>query len=219
LYFVKYFLNVLLAVGLLGTPVLLIAGSPSQSGFFENDIAFEKHPDRRNAFRYIKKDLNLGDYNKVAIAPVEIWIHPESSYKGVQANNIKAISDQLRQILISTLEPDYPVVKQTGAKTIAVRLAVTGIKLKKKKKKSFISYMPIGMAIGAVQDEMLSKTTLSDAIIEAELVDGKTGVRIAALIDRNMAADLSGQSHSWDEIVKVFEYYAKRFKKSLDESR
>ena len=218
MYFVKYLLNVLIAVGLLGTPVLLIAGAPSQSGFFENDIAFEKHPDRRNAFRYLKKDLNLGDYNKVAIAPVEIWIHPDSSYKGVQANNIKAISDQLRQVLISTLEPDYPVVNRAGAKTIGVRLAVTGIKLKKKKK-SFFSYMPIGMAIGAVQDEMLSKTTLSDAIIEAELVDIQTGERIAALVDRNMAADLSGESQSWNEIEKTFEYYAKRFKKRLDESR
>jgi hypothetical protein len=214
----KYLLSVLLTVSLFGTPVLLIAGAPSQSGFFEGDIAFEKHPDRRNAFRYIKKDLNLGDYNKVAIAPVEIWIHPDSPYKGIQANSIKAISDQLRQVLISTLEPDYPVVNRAGAKTIGVRLAVTGIKVKKKGR-SLFSYMPIGMAVSAMQDEVVSNTTLSDAIIEADLVDIQTGERIAALVDRNMAADLSGESQSWNEIEKTFEYYAKRFKKRLDESR
>jgi len=218
LSFVKYFLNVLLAVGLLGMPILSVAGTPSESGFFEDSIVFEKHPDRRNAYRYLKKDLNLRNYNKVAIAPVEIWIHPDSSYKGVQANSVKAISDQLRQVLVSTLEPDYPVVNQAGNKTIAVRLAVTGIKLKKKKG-GFLSYMPIGMAVAAVQDETLSKTTLSDAIIEADLIDGRTGERIAALVDRNMAVDLSGESQSWNEVEKVFEYYAKRFKKSLDESR
>ena len=63
-------------------------------------------------YRYVKEDLNLGDYDQVMIAPVEIWLHPNSPYKGVQANNIKAISDHLRQVMVSTLHEDYPVVIQ-----------------------------------------------------------------------------------------------------------
>ena len=214
----KYLLSVLLTVSLFSTPVLLIAGAPSHSAFLEGDIVFEKDPDRRNVYRYIKEGLNLGDYDQVAIAPIEIWVHPDSSYKGMQANNIKAMSDQLRQVMVSTLEPDYPVVNRVGKKTIGVRLAITGIKLKKKKR-GFLSYMPIGMAVAAVQDDTISKTTLSDAVIEADLVDGLTGERIAALVDQNMAAELSGQSHEWNEIEKILEFYAKRFKKRLDASR
>jgi len=208
-----------LAAALMIAPSPLLAGTPTNNAFFEDNIAFEKDPGRRNVYRYIKKDLNLGDYDRVAIAPVEIWLHPDSSYRGMQANNIKAISDQLRQVMVSTLEPDYPVVKQVGKKTIGVRMAVTGIKLNKKKKHSSLSFMPIGMATAAVQDDMLSRTTLSDAIIVADLVDGQTGERIAALVDQNMAADLSGQSHSWAEIEEILEFYAKRFKKRLDASR
>jgi hypothetical protein len=203
---------------LLLSPGLLFAGAPSTSGFFEQSIDFEKHPDRRNTYRYIKKDLDLGNYDKVAIAPVEIWIDPDSPYKGVQANGIKAMSDRLRQVMVAELQPDYPVVTRAGSRTVGLRLAVTGVKMKKKKR-GFFSYMPIGVAAAAVQDDMLNKTMLSDAIIEADLIDTQTGERIAALVDRNMAADLSGNKHEWKEIEEVFDYYAKRFRKSLDESR
>ena len=207
-----------LVICLMLVPGLPYASSPSDSGFFSDAVQFEKHPHRRHAYRFIKQDLDLRLYDKVAIAPVEIWIDSESPYKGMQANSIKTLSDQLRQVMVSTLEPDYPVVKQAGKGTIGVRLAVTGIKMKKKKK-SLFSYTPIGMAVAASQDEMLSKTMLSDAIIEAELVDTQTGERIAALVDRHMASELSGSKHDWKEIEEVFEYYAKRFKRSLNESR
>jgi len=214
----KFFSYVFIVVGLLGTPMLSNAVAPSQSGFFGGEVDFEKHPRRSNVYRYIKKDMDFGNYDQVKIAPVEIWLHPDSSYRGVQANTIKAISDQLRHIVIDALQEDYPVVNQAGKKTIGVRLAVTGVKLHKKKR-SFISYMPIGMAMAAIQDDMLSRTTLSDAVIEAELIDSQTGERIAALVDRNVAADLRGDSHQWDEIEEAFEFYAKRFKKHLDASR
>ena len=208
----------LLTITLSSLPGISYAGVSSESGFIEAGVNFEKHPYRSNVFRYLKKDLNLGDYDQIMIAPVEVWIHPDSPYKGVQANNIKAISDHLRRIMVSTLDKDYPVVRRAGKKTIAVRLAVTGVKLHKKKR-NFISYMPIGMADAAIKEDMLSSTTLSNAVIEADLIDSQTGERIAALIDRNMAADLWGDSHKWDEIDEVFEFYAKRFKKHLDASR
>lgn len=199
-------------------PGQLFAASPSDSGFFADDIKFEKHPDRRNVYRYLKEDFALGKYDKVVIAPVEIWIDPDSPYQGVQANGIKAMSDDLREIMISALEPDYPVVKHAGENTIGVRLAVTGIKMKKKKR-GFLSFIPIGMAEAAAEDDMLDKASLTDAIIEADLIDTRTGERIVALVDRNMAAELSDNKHDWKEVEEVFAYYAKRFRKSLDESR
>lgn len=199
-------------------PGQLFAASPSDSGFFADDIKFEKHPDRRNVYRYLKEDFDLGKYDMVAIAPVEIWIDPDSAYQGVQANGIKAMSDRLRQVMISALVPKYPVVKRAGDSTVGVRLAVTGVKMKKKKR-GLLSYIPIGMAVAAARDDMLEKVTLSDAIIEADLIDTRTGKRIAALVDRNMAAELSGNKHDWKEVEEVFAYYAKRFRKSLDESR
>ena len=198
-------------------PGLILAAAPSHTAFIEGKIAFEADPDRKGAYRYIKKGVDLGDYDRVAIAPIEVWVHPDSPYQGIQASSFKVITDEMRQVLSDTLEPDYPVVNKAGPKTLGLRLAITGVKLKKKKR-GFLSFTPIGLVATAAQDEVASRTTLSDAVIEAELLDAKTGERLGVLVDQSLATEFKGETQSWDEIKSMLTFYAQRFKARLDKA-
>ena len=200
------------------TPGLLFAASPSHTAFIEGKVAFEADPDREGAYRYIKKGVDLKNYARIAIAPIEVWVHPDSVYQGINADSFKVITDEMRQVLIDALEPDYPVVDKAGPGTLGVRMAITGIKLKKKER-GFFGYIPIGAAVIAVQDEVASRTTLTDAVIEVELLDAANGEQLGALVDQSLATEFKGESQSWDEIKSMLTFYAERFKARLDKSR
>ena len=49
---------------------LVYAAGPSHTAFLEGKIAFEKDPDRDGAFRFTKKGVDLGNYDRIAIAPI-----------------------------------------------------------------------------------------------------------------------------------------------------
>jgi hypothetical protein len=207
----------LLVVGLatigLFVPLSSIAEKPVKpSAFIEGPVQLEKNPKRVGSYRYINPEANLGRYTTVSIAPIEFFIDWHSDYKGMNPNDFKFISDMFRRTLIDVLEPDYPVVDKVGADTIHIRLALTGIKLKKKRR-GLIAITPVGLASGAFQD-VSKKVILLDAVIEAELLDAATGERVAVLVDQNINYDGSG-AESWEAMQRNLRYYAQRLKERL----
>jgi len=152
------------------------------SGFLDDYSDLKADPDRSGAMIYRKSGVSLGAYNKIVISPIEIWYHPNTKYKGVSPDEMKVLADTFASILTNELEPDYPVVGSHGKGVLIVRLAITNLKMKKKKR-GLLGYMPIGTAITALKDVAGKRITLSDATIEAELLDGESGERLGTLVD------------------------------------
>jgi hypothetical protein len=154
--------------------------------------------------------VDLGQYERLVIGAVEIWIHPESKYKGIDPTDLKVLSDAFRQILIDELEPGYPVVDKAGPKTLYVRLAITGVKLKKKKRGLF-GYTPIGFLVSSALDSASKRTSLTEGGIEAELLDASTNERLGVLVDTGVVGAIT-----WQDVEMGLRFYAKRFKARLD---
>ncbi|MCW8964514.1 MAG: DUF3313 domain-containing protein [Gammaproteobacteria bacterium] len=211
----KLLFGFLVLLGL--APGLLLAGAPSHTAFLDGDIAFEADPENRYGYRYIKKDAGKGGYRQIEIAPIEIWMHPDSSYKAIQVDGFKAVTDQLHKSIVTSLAPDFSVVeKKARGKALALRIAITGVKLRKEQR-DFIGYTSIGLAPAAAQRHVAYHAALSDALIETELLDSQTGERVGAFVDQSLAKKLNGRSQTWDEIKSVLALHSKSFKESLED--
>ena len=207
----------LLSLLMLVPPVnTLAAGSVKHSNFIDGEVRLEKCPRRHGSYCYIKPGIQLAKYTRVAFTPIEFRLHPQSEYRGLAPDDFKLVSDMFHQTLIGQLEPEYQVVITTDAKTLAVRIALIDIKLKKKSR-TLMGWTPIGLVAGTAQDKVSKKLKLLDAVLEAEFLDGSTGERLAVLVDQNLYEDGSN-TESWEGMRLMFKHYAQRIKLRLDEA-
>ncbi len=198
---------------------MILANTPTAmaeenySGFLGDYSALQPDADRPGAMIYRKDGVNLGKYNKVALAPVEIWYSPTNEYMGISPDDLKLIADSFRASLVKQLEPDYPVVETGGADVLGVRLAIADVKTRKKGR-TILNFTPAGFALYTLKDIAGGNVLLDDAVIEAELVDSTTGERLGALVDRQKAT--AGKKASWASLDAALTFYAQRFRARID---
>lgn len=189
-----------------------MAVATEYSGFLGDYSKLQPDPDRQGAMRYINPDAALAKYSKIAITPIEIWYDPESEYKGISPDDLKLVADSMRSLVISELEPEYPVVDSAGTDVLAVRMAIANVKIRKKKP-GILNLLPVGMALYTLKEIANANVNLADAVIEVELLDSATGEQLGMLVDR---LSVSGDQASWQELEKALVFYARRFRSRLD---
>jgi hypothetical protein len=212
-----------LAITLISVSFLLVSAGMAlsgdkYSGFLEDYPKFQPDKDRKGALIYNKPGTSLKNYDKIMIDPIEIWISPKSKYKGIDPHQLKALADSFRQVIIDELEPDYPVVSKPGPGVLGLRLAITDLHMKKKKR-GLLGYTPIGFVATTAKNLAVGPNiSLVDAVIEAEMLDAHTNERIGALIDKQSASwdQKDKKKTTWVEIEKVLKFYAKRFRGRMD---
>ena len=200
-------------------PMHLYASDEEESGFLEDYSKLKADEARPGAKVYEAPGMNLSKYDRILLEPVILAYHPNSKYKGIDPDQLKAITDSLAVILKEELESDYPFVSTPGPTTLQVRLAITNIYAKKKKKGLF-SYTPIGLVTSGVKSISGKSTnvTLKHAVFEGEIYDSVSGDRLAAVTDR-LTEPYKGQdnvdSMTWGDIRDILRVYAKRFHERL----
>lgn len=192
------------------------AGDVKQSGFISGTPQYEPDKDNPGAMIFQKPGADLASYRKVLIDPIEIWVAPDSEYQGLDADESKKITDALRQALLNELEPDYQVVDEPGAGVLGLRLAITNVHLRTKKR-GLLGYTPIGFVVTSAANMAGLRTELDQAIIEAELLDGSSNEQLGALIDPFETGE-KAEKTTWEEVSKRVEFYAKRFRARLDQA-
>lgn len=189
----------------------VMAAEPQYSGFIENYPDLKPDPQNPGAMLWENPGLDRSAYRAVMIETIDIFIHPQSEYKGIDANDMKAISDTLYKELVDVLEPEIPVVSKPGPGVIVLRLAITNVYLKKKKR-GLLGWTPVGLIVTGMQNLAGKRVSLVDATLEAESFDGQSEERLAVVVDTQ--ADLpgkEGEKPSWDQIAKTLRSYAERF--------
>jgi len=204
----------------------LAISADKYSGFLENYPTFKPDADRKGALIYRKEGVDLKSYTKIMIDPVEIWIAPDSKYKGLKPDELKILADTFRQAIVDALEPTYPVVNKTGPDVLGIRIAVTNVYMTKKKR-GLLGYTPVGLVASTAVKTIGDNISLQDASIEAELLDSRTNERLGALIDQQsktgkgksplgkLSAVQKGKT-SWDKIEQTLKFYAQRLRGRMD---
>lgn len=203
----------LIATLLLASPAY--AAAPA-SGFIEDPPALAADAQRPGARSYIAAGRDLKGFAKVAIDPVLIWYSPQSKYQGIEPNELAAVANGLREVLVDQLEPRYTVVKNEGPGILQVRLAITNVTAQKKKK-GLLGYTPVGLVAGAVKglSNSAPNIDLGAAVIEAELLDGD-GTRLAVFVEPLADGKGKAEALTWESIGAVMAAYAQRLRERLD---
>jgi hypothetical protein len=198
------------------------AGAAGQySGFLEDYPQFEPDKEKKGAMIYRKPGVDAKAYTKILIDPIEIWVAPDSKYKGIEPDEMKALADAFRQALVDALEPEYPVVSKPGPGVLGIRLAITNVHLTKKKR-GLLGYTPIGLVVTTGMAMAGKNIHLHNATIEAELLDAQTNERLSALIDTQPDVEAKAKEKekiSWEGIESTLKYYATRLRQRLDADR
>lgn len=196
------------------------AAEQQYSGFLDDYPKLIPDKDRKGALTYQNPKYDHGKYDKFVIEPVLIWYHPDSKYKGIDPGDLKTLADAFRDTLIEHLSDDYPVVTQYGPGIAIIRVAITDVRAKKKKR-GVLGYTPAGLVVSTAMAAAGKNISLQDAALELELLDSQSGERMGFILDRQSKSNPSSkkkskQKTSWKNIQETFDYYATRFKSRLD---
>ena len=192
------------------------------SGFMSDYSQLEKVTDGSADYRYIAAggEERMAQFDAVMIDQPEIFIANDSPYRGAKPKHLLALAESLRSGLTSALSENMYVVNSPGEKVLYIRIAITNLKLTKKKR-NLLGYTPAGMVIGGIKgaatSNLAKKANLQGMVLELEGFDSVSGERIVALID-SLGSD--AQEHaSWADLEVFMAKYGRIMQCRFDNAR
>jgi hypothetical protein len=162
-------------------------------------------------------------YTAVMVDQPELFLHPDSKYKGIKPDDMKIIADALRERVSDELKDKYQIVDKPGANVLYVRLAV-GDLMMQKKKRPILAYIPVGAVVYAAKNlasDRTSKINLTNMKVEGEVLDSVSLEQFGAVTSSrgSLSATQAGTAQkpvSWDELDHLFTTVGKRLRCRLD---
>ncbi len=156
---------------------------------------------------------DLANYDALIVDQPEIFISPDSEYKGAKPDNLKAIADLMRRSLAARLEEGgYNIVDSPGPGVLFLRIALTDLELIKKKR-GLTGYTPTGFIAHATMrgltKDLAKKFRIDYLTVELEILDSVTGEVLAAGLISKGRDEEPEKGKAKSEIVQweVFEAY------------
>jgi hypothetical protein len=126
----------------------------------------------------------VGMFDSVMVDQPEISMSAASPYGSAKPDDLKAISEFMRSAIVARLKAHgYEVVDKAGERVLYLRVAMTDVQLKKKKR-GVLAYTPVGAVVhelkGAVQNFM-KNVDIIDMSGQAEVTASQTGEVLGAM--------------------------------------
>ena len=197
------------------------------SGFLDDYENFKVNP-KTNALVWIKpphQDLSLlSKYDSILLSPIEMWMDSDT-YRGIDPNELKLITDYFFVRLGKNLRPNYKVVNKPGPNVMHMRIAITGVKKNKPNYAEVYNLIPVKL-VWELGNSAYRKVTgkevdIYEASLELEIRDSETGDRLVAAIDKQQSSKYTSEKgeDSWLPIQEILDYWAQTIRTRLDESR
>jgi hypothetical protein len=161
-------------------------------------------------------------YRSVMFDQPEVFISPDSPYKGAKPADVEAIAELIRSTTIAALKQrGYEIVDRPGPQTVYVRMAVTDLQISKKSRR-LLAYTPVGFAVDVAVKALQSfmdKFDILDVALQVEIHDSQSGNVLAqAVLRRGKSAD-SKRPIPFDDMVVAADELGQRFACRLDNGR
>jgi hypothetical protein len=167
----------------------------------------------------------LSAYKAVMVDQPEILFSPASEIKGMKPDDQKALAEALRDTLSGGLaEGGYSVAQQPGPGVVYLRVALTDL-IVKKKKRGLLAYTPVGAVVKVGSDalkEAFNKVDFIETTFQAELVDSLSNDVLAALVAERGARKAEGQKETridMDQMRQNMRAWSLRLRCQLDNSK
>ncbi len=216
-------LNLILAmaIGAFSMPAL---AQDEASGFLDNYEQLEPAEDAWLDYVYTGPDFRpkVAGTTAFMLVQPEIFIAPDSKYKGMKPDDMKMLADSLRAVIAEGLSEQYQIAASPGPNTLLMRMAFTNVHLKKKGR-GLLGYTPVGFVVSSAKKSMMNEFVdnilLTEVIWEAEMLDSQTGERYAAILAGLGDRESKKEFTSWDELMQALEVGAVRIMCRLDNAR
>ncbi len=210
-------------VVMIGFTLMLCAGcasAPKETGFL-NGYYKDLQPGPKDGVkqRWLKPGVDFAKYNKFMVDSVIFYYADDSEDKGIDAEQMKELTDAFNQEIVNALQDKYPIVADPGPDVARLRIALTNVKKSKPVISAVTSVVPVGLAINLVKKGTTGAWTGSGATsAEFEALDSMTNEVIAVAVDEQTAG-FTERFSRLGSAKDAFKFWAERIRKFMDESR
>jgi hypothetical protein len=177
---------------------------------------------RDYAFVAPNVDQRAAKFTSVMLDQPEVFISPDSPYRGAKPEDIAAIAGLVRETAAQSLtDRGYKIVDKPGPGTLFIRVAVTDLQMAKKKR-GLLAYTPVGFVVNeakkAMQDFM-SKYELLDMSVQAEIQDSANAEVLGAVVLKRGKGAGADERIPFDVLVTTADMLGDRLACRLDNAR
>ena len=172
------------------------------------------------------EDLSfLKDYHSIVFSPIEIWMDPNTQYRGIDPNELKQITDYFLIQLQEELGKDYKIVEEDGPGVMNIRIALTGLSKDKPDYKKAYNLVPVKAVVelgSAAYRKLAGKQIdIYQATAEFEIRDTEKNIRLVAAVDRQAtkATVEKGSETSWNNLQAAIDSWVRIIKARLTAAR
>jgi hypothetical protein len=218
------------AAGLAGCAA---APTTEHSAFLGRTLDYQSAPDGSGALIYRKPGFKPGDgarYKRFMIDPVLVWYSPQSNYKGIYPDELKAITDYFRTTTVAHLQDRYPVVAEPGPDVVRIRAAI--VDMHRENPIHLYQFTPVGIVLTGVKEATgldditrervaAGNSYIIAASIEVGFFDSTTNELLGAFRDSSRASparrDAGGAT--WGQVKAGLDAWAQKLRARIDEAQ
>ena len=206
-------ISLCLAVGCAGQKLAV----KDYSGFLGDYSKLQAGPEGGVDQRYINSGADFKKYNKVMLDQVRFYFKDNAADKGIDAAEMKELSDTFNREMIDALGSAYPLVAKPGPNVMRVRVAITDMELPNRTLNTITTVVPAGLVISTIKSGVTGKGTFVGEIsMEFEMLDSQTNQVLANGVDRRSGGKIDSMS-KFGTAEDAFKFWAQRLRTWLDE--
>ena len=222
--------RIALAALLLAAAPLAAQDNPWASQSFLTDYTLLKPVSsvKGQEFLYVAPGIEekVAPADSVMVDQPEIVISKDSPYGSAKPDDLKAIAEFTRTAIVDRIKRrGFKVVDQAGPNVVYLRVAITDLQLKKKKR-GILTYTPVGAVVHGVASAVqgfLEHVDILDMSGQAELSLSQTGELLGELATRPVpkpgADGGKPERMTFDQFRERVDEYSDRLACRLDNSR
>jgi putative nucleotidyltransferase with HDIG domain len=182
------------------------------------EIVLEPGPPGGAKMRWLKPGGDFSRYHRLMVDRVVFFFASDSEYKGMDPQELKALSDVFHRKVANAVKKRYPIVAAPGPDVLRIRFAITDLR----QNRPVLSGTTLEGSIGSVKDRARKRPTGSWSAAGAtcaEMVafDSTTSEVIAAARDER-ATGQRERFTKWGSVEDAFQFWADRLRMVLDEA-
>jgi len=214
----KFFVAV--AIGFILTAPGTVAAETGHSEFMGDYYRYlQPGPEGGAKMRWLKPGVDLTKYKKLMVDSVIFYLAPDSEDKGIDAEQMKELSDAFNQEIVNALKDKYVLVSDPGPDVARLRIAITGIKKSNPAVSAVTTVIPVGIGISLIKKGVTGSYSGSGSTAaEFMALDSLTNEVIIAAVDER-SAGYTERFTTLGAAKGAFKFWAERIRKFMDETK
>jgi len=174
-----------------------------------------KGADDQALYRYVNPAVDLNNYKKILIAPVQI--RKDGQLDKEEMENFQNLANNAFVLLSQELSKDYQIVTEAEAGTMRLQVAITDADSSAPVRNTLSTILPIGMAVSVVKLAATGKqSAVGEITAEFKITDAVTGELIGAALDRRVGGkNITTLWSGWNDANKGMSYWAQQTRFAL----